>query len=177
MCTGSMCDEKKWGYGTCKTISHQLFADSANNEYFCMNQHQYMENIHEEHKALHLILGEVGEELAANWLMKNDYRIWHRNWRSKYGYELDIVAFKDNLIHVVEVKTRSNDDYTEPYTALTLKKLRRVQIGAGIYKRYYKLDFDYVIDGITILYHDEQHYDLQFIPNIHTQLRTTRFYT
>ena len=66
--------------------------------------------------------------------MKNGFRIWHRNWRSRYGYELDIVAFKDNLIHVVEVKTRTDNVFQEPYTALNNKKLRRVQIGAGIYK-------------------------------------------
>ena len=131
----------------------------------------------EKPKPLHLILGEIGEELAANWLIKNGYRIWHRNWKSRYGYELDIVAFKDNKIHVVEVKTRTDNTFQEPYTALNDKKLHRVRIGAGIYKRYYKLDFDIVLDGITILYHDEQHYELEFFPNLHEQLRTTRFYS
>lgn len=128
-------------------------------------------------KPRHLIIGEIGEELAANWLVKQGFRIWHRNWRSKYGYELDIVAFKDNQIHVVEVKTRTDDTFQEPSMALTNYKLRKVLIGAGIYKRYHRLDFDIVLDGIAILYHDEEHYELKYFPNLGYQLRTTKFYS
>ena len=112
----------------------------------------------EKPKPLHLILGEIGEELAANWLMKNGFRIWHRNWRSKYGYELDIVAFKDNKLHIVEVKTRTDDSLYEVRHAL------------------YKLDFDFIIDGITVLYHDEQHYDIEYLENINAQFIRGRFY-
>lgn len=136
-----------------------------------------MNNQQEQHKPQHLILGEIGEELAANWLMKNEYRILHRNWRSRYGYELDIVAFKDNLLHIVEVKTRTDDAIREVQAALTREKVRRLCIGAGIYKRYYRLDFDYVIDGMTVLYHDEQHYDIEFLPNINAQFIRGRFYS
>ena len=130
----------------------------------------------EKPKPLHLILGEIGEELAANWLMKNGFRIWHRNWRSKYGYELDIVAFKDNKLHIVEVKTRTDDSLYEVRHALTREEVHRLIIGAGIYKRYYKLDFDFIIDGITVLYHDEQHYDIEYLENINAQFIRGRFY-
>ena len=127
--------------------------------------------------AQHLLLGQIGEELAANWLMKTGFRILHRNWRSKYGYELDIVAFKDNKLHIVEVKTRTDDAFREVRSALTREKVRRLNIGAGIYKRYYRLDFDHYIDGITILYHDEQHYEIEYLPGIHQQFIRGRFYS
>ena len=136
-----------------------------------------MEHNKEQHLAPHLLLGQIGEELAANWLMKNGFRIFHRNWKSRYGYELDIVAFKDNLLHIVEVKTRTDDAFREVRSALTREKVRRLCIGAGIYKRYHRLDFDYVIDGITILYHDEQHYDIEYRPNINAQFIRGRFYS
>ena len=136
-----------------------------------------MEQHNEKPIARHLLLGQIGEELAANWLMKNGYRILHRNWKSKYGYELDIVAFKDNILHIVEVKTRSDNAFREPYTALDYRKVRKLQIGAYIYKKYYKLHYDNVIDGITILYHDEQNYKLEYFPGIHNQMVRGRFYS
>lgn len=136
-----------------------------------------MEKKTEKPLAQHLLLGQIGEELAANWLMKNGFRILHRNWRSKYGYELDIVAFKDNKLHIVEVKTRTDDAFREVRSALTREKVRRLNIGAGIYKRYYRLDFDHYIDGITILYHDEQHYEIEYLPGIHQQFIRGRFYS
>lgn len=136
-----------------------------------------MEKKTETSQAQHLLLGQIGEELAANWLMKNGFRILHRNWRSKYGYELDIVAFKENKLHIVEVKTRTDDAFREVRSALTREKVHRLNIGAGIYKRYYRLDYDHYIDGITILYHDEQHYDLEYLPGIHQQYIRGRFYS
>ena len=68
--------------------------------------------------ARHLLLGQVGEEIAANWLMNNGYRIMDRNWRLKNSYELDIIAFKDNLIHFIEVKTRDRSSGSNPLTAI-----------------------------------------------------------
>ena len=52
-------------------------------------------------------LGQIGEELAATYLMNKGYRILHRNWNLHRGCELDIVAMKDGKLHFVEVKTRS----------------------------------------------------------------------
>ena len=50
------------------------------------------------------ILGNQGEELAANFLKKNKYKIINRNYRTPYG-EIDIIARKNKLIVFVEVKT------------------------------------------------------------------------
>ena len=111
-------------------------------------------------------MGKTGEELAANWLLRSGFSILHRNWKPKYGGELDIVAFKDNLIHVVEVKTRTSD-YYEPMTSIDRNKLKRLCKGAVMYKRYHHMNFEIVIDAVRIIYRNEQDYDLKFIPNIH----------
>lgn len=71
--------------------------------------------------APHLLLGRIGEELAANYLVKNGFYILERNWRSKYGYEIDIIAFKDNILHFVEVKTRRSS-FVDPLSAIDSKK-------------------------------------------------------
>ena len=51
-------------------------------------------------------LGRLGEDIAADYLEKNGYRIVRRNQRLGKN-ELDIVCEDDNFIVFVEVKTRS----------------------------------------------------------------------
>ena len=48
-------------------------------------------------------IGQNGEELAADYLMKRGFRILHHNWNLHKGCELDLVATKDNQIHFIEV--------------------------------------------------------------------------
>ncbi len=57
-------------------------------------------------KNIHLSIGRLGEDIAARYLQNRGYSIQCRNYRKKWG-ELDIVAHKDNVLHVVEVKSAS----------------------------------------------------------------------
>ena len=50
--------------------------------------------------------GNHGEELVARALQEQGFKILARNYTSRQG-EIDIVAYKKNLIIFVEVKTRS----------------------------------------------------------------------
>ncbi len=50
-------------------------------------------------------LGNLGEDLAAAYLARQDYTILARNWRTRRG-ELDIVARDGNWLVFVEVRTR-----------------------------------------------------------------------
>ena len=52
------------------------------------------------------LLGKLGEDIAADYLEKNGYRIVRRNQRFGKN-ELDIVCEDDDFIVFVEVKTRS----------------------------------------------------------------------
>jgi putative endonuclease len=56
--------------------------------------------------AIHNTIGKKGEEIAAAYLIGEGYDILARNWRFKKT-EIDILAFKDNFLIVVEVKTRT----------------------------------------------------------------------
>ncbi len=49
-------------------------------------------------------LGEAGESVAAYHLKTKNYRVIGRNIRFKRG-EVDILALKDNIIRIIEVKT------------------------------------------------------------------------
>ena len=37
-------------------------------------------------------LGALGEDIAAEWMLSQGFRVIHRNWRYKNGCEIDIVA-------------------------------------------------------------------------------------
>jgi putative endonuclease len=79
----------------------------------------------------HIRTGEIGEELAADWLIANGYQILHRNWR--HGrYEVDIIAGKTNTIHIIEVKTRKSNTYGSPEQNVNRKKIEHLlQAAAG----------------------------------------------
>ena len=128
--------------------------------------------------APHLELGRTGEELAANWLRSQGYQILERNWKSKYGYELDIIAFKDNCLHVIEVKTRSqrSADFRDPGKAIDRHRVARMRRGIYLYKKYRNYQYDSLLHAITIIFRAENDYDLRFYPNIHLNYIKRKFY-
>jgi putative endonuclease len=78
----------------------------------------------------HTDLGKKGEELAAAWLVRNGYEILHRNWR--HGrYEIDIIARRDGIIHMIEVKCRQSDTYGQPEDSVNRKKMAHILQGAS----------------------------------------------
>ncbi|KKU74291.1 MAG: hypothetical protein UY01_C0039G0006 [Candidatus Nomurabacteria bacterium GW2011_GWB1_47_6] len=52
--------------------------------------------------------GEMGENIAVRFLMKQGYAILGRNYTKKWG-ELDIIAEKERKLHFVEVKSVSRE--------------------------------------------------------------------
>jgi len=116
--------------------------------------------------APHLALGQLGEELAGNWLVRNGYRLLERNWRSRHHQEIDLIAFRDNRLHCVEVKTRSHQGAFDPRYAIDHDKLLALARAMNLYKQQKRLDFNVTYDAIIIFLRSEDDYDLQFIPDI-----------
>lgn len=84
-------------------------------------------------------LGRKGEELAAEYLKKKNYKILCRNYKCRLG-EIDIVA-KDSVDLVfVEVKTRSNTTFGSPAAAVTTRKQHQVIKVAQLYLQEHKLE-------------------------------------
>ena len=71
----------------------------------------------------HNDLGKLGEELAVEFLEKNGYSILETNWTFQKA-EVDIIAKKENILAVVEVKTRSNIDFGLPQDFVKPKKIQ-----------------------------------------------------
>src|SRR6476660_2334076 len=67
--------------------------------------------------AAHNDLGKIGEDLAATFMTEWGYEILCRNW-IHFKKELDIVAVKGDVLHFIEVKTRSSDEFGRPEDAV-----------------------------------------------------------
>lgn len=105
--------------------------------------------------AEHNIYGEWGEDVAVDYLSRHDYAILDRNWRSRSGYELDIVALHKNTIVVVEVKTRADEHFLPALHAITREKIQHIRRAATSYLRFRHLThLPTRYDVITIVGHE-----------------------
>ena len=71
-------------------------------------------------------IGDRGEDFAAFVLEHNGYSILERNFRSSFG-EIDIIASREGVLHFIEVKTRTDDEYGRPAEAVTENKARIIR--------------------------------------------------
>ena len=70
-------------------------------------------------------LGELGEDLAAEFLQKKGYTIIERNWRSGRN-ELDIIAEINNTLVVIEVKTRTYYFFDDVNNVVSRGKMKTI---------------------------------------------------
>lgn len=75
--------------------------------------------------ASHNQLGKDGEKMAEDFLLKKGYEILHLNWRYSF-YEIDIIARRNNLLHIIEVKTLSASSPGYPEDSVTKRKFKRL---------------------------------------------------
>lgn len=77
-------------------------------------------------------IGNIGEEMVAQYLLDRGYRILARNYLKPYG-EVDIIAFKDDIVCFVEVKTRKSTKYGYPREAVNYYKQQRIARASQAY--------------------------------------------
>ena len=78
------------------------------------------------------VVGDRGEQMAAEYLEREGYEILHRNYRFGRS-EIDLIARQGRTIVFVEVKTRRTAGYGEPEEAVTREKIRRIRRVASAY--------------------------------------------
>ncbi len=66
-------------------------------------------------------LGSLGERLAAELLQSKGFRLLETNWRCPYG-EIDIIAQTENILVIVEVKTRRGRGAGAPEEGVDARK-------------------------------------------------------
>ena len=104
--------------------------------------------------AEHNDFGNLAEDLAVEYLEKNNYRIIARNFRYQKA-EIDIVAEFNGIIVVTEVKARSYNTLIEPQEAVTKKKIKSIVMCSDFFMNERKIDKEVRFDIITVL-PDEQ---------------------
>ena len=83
--------------------------------------------------AQHNETGTIGEKLAATWLVKEGYTIKQVNWRYKH-LEVDIIAFKGDTLHFIEVKTRHSTKFGYPEESINKAKMKNLKDAAEQYQ-------------------------------------------
>jgi putative endonuclease len=105
--------------------------------------------------AEHNDLGKLGEDIAVKHLLEKGYKILDRNWIYQKK-ELDIVALKDNLLVVVEVKSRSTDYFEHPADAITLSKIKFLVRATQGYVDSKEIEQEVQFDVISVIKRDSK---------------------
>ena len=100
--------------------------------------------------AKHNDFGKLGEQKATDFLIKKGYTIKEKNYRYLKA-EIDIIAQKEDIIAVVEVKSRSSEFIENIADTVNQKKIRLLVAAADQYVVEHNLDVDVRFDIITIL--------------------------
>ncbi len=100
--------------------------------------------------AQHNELGKKGEQLAIDFLLKKGYTICDTNWRYQKA-EVDIIAQKEEILAVVEVKTRSSTDFGNPQDFVSPKKIKLLVKAMDEYVRSKDLEVEVRFDIIAIV--------------------------
>ena len=119
----------------------------------------------------HLETGKWGESLAEKMLRRKKYRILGRRVHIGVRDEIDLVARDHEVLVFVEVKTRKQEDYGRPITAVDRKKRHALSRAAVRYLKRLKIQpdafrFDVVEvigllgDGHPVLRHIENAFQL-----------------
>lgn len=98
----------------------------------------------------HIETGIKGERAAEDFLIQKGYKILEKNWRYK-KLELDIIAFYNNTLVIVEVKSRTGTYFQQPFQAVTKKKQRFIIEATNAYIEKNNIDFETRFDIISIV--------------------------
>jgi putative endonuclease len=113
--------------------------------------------------AQHNELGNKGEKLAVDFLIKKGYIILDTNWRFQKA-EVDIIAQKDEILAIVEVKTRSTTDFGNPQDFVNPKKIKLLVSAVDEYVISKDLNVEVRFDIIAIV-HENKNFTLEHLEN------------
>lgn len=105
--------------------------------------------------ANHNQLGKKGEQLAVDFLIENGYDIIERNYRFNKA-EVDIIAQKEDVLAIIEVKTRSTTDFGNPQDFVKPKQIKNLVKAVDEYVTVNNLDVDVRFDIIAIVKEEKQ---------------------
>ena len=97
--------------------------------------------------------GQHGEQLAAEFLQRQGYRIQQQNYRCREG-EIDIIAWDGPTLVFIEVKTKGQSMFGAPQAMVDRHKQRKLVHVAMVYVHQHRLqqvDVRFDVVAITLL--------------------------
>jgi putative endonuclease len=108
--------------------------------------------------------GNLGEELAVEFLKQHGLQVQARNVRCPLG-EIDLVARDGKTLVFVEVKSRFAEGYGAPQELVSRSKQRRLTLLARWYLKKHRLENQPArFDVVAISWHDARP-EITWIPN------------
>ena len=95
-------------------------------------------------EAAHLTVGKWGEKQAIRFIKSKRYRIVGERVRIGRHDEIDIIASHDGVLVFVEVKTRRDEMFGRPFSAVNKDKRKRLSRAAVGYLKMTKAKPDHI---------------------------------
>lgn len=108
--------------------------------------------------------GLWGEVLAVRYLRDNGYRILNTNFFVGHA-EIDIIAEKDGVLCIVEVKTRSPAAMVAPSESVDADKRNNLERAGAAARKIYAPGGRYRFDIVEVVFESRENYQLRHIPN------------
>ena len=119
-------------------------------------------------KNLNKALGFYGENIAANFLQNNGYKVITNNFLCKQG-EIDIIALDlaINCLCFIEVKSRYSNSFGYPCESINYAKIKRLRNAANYYIYKNNLyDINSRFDIIEIFFSYEDSFKINQLKNV-----------
>jgi putative endonuclease len=108
------------------------------------------------------VLGIKGENLAVKFLKEKGYRIIARNYKTPVG-EIDIIAQDGNTVVFIEVKTRADEFFCQPFEAVNKRKRQKLKNVALFYLKRQVMEFPVRFDVLSIFYRENGKKEIEHI--------------
>jgi putative endonuclease len=111
-------------------------------------------------------LGNIGEDIATQFLQDLGYQILDRNFRSGRT-EIDIIASNSRTLVFCEVKTRRSRSHGFPSEAITAIKLEHIRSAALGWLACHKVRYIGIrFDAVSVFYSSKSNYEITHLKGI-----------
>nr|WP_297786831.1 YraN family protein [uncultured Allomuricauda sp.] len=113
--------------------------------------------------AHHNTFGNLGEQKAVDFLRASGYKVKERNYRY-LNAEVDIIAEKEDILVIVEVKSRNKGFLEDISDVISAKKIKLLTMAANHYIEESESDLEVRFDVITVV-KNGKNYEIEHFEN------------
>ncbi len=95
-------------------------------------------------------IGQAGEQLASEYLVRHGYEVVDRNWKTKLC-EIDIIATKNHVLYFIEVKYRATRAQGDGFDYVTDKKLWHMRRAAEMWVQRHNWTAEFELLAVSVV--------------------------